>query len=95
MAQILVQTKGFEATAALRDACEKVGEKILTHNSRILEVDFFLETSGSKSDKNFGVKIKLIIDGGKDIFAEGRGADMYQTIRDVGKTARVMLAELD
>lgn len=90
MAQILIQTKGFDLTEALEKRCQSGGKKLGKFDSKIEKVEFFL--SGS-SKRGFAAKIKLTR-AGKDLFFEYRDpADMYQAIKEVCTKAKEDLSE--
>ncbi len=94
MTQILVQTRGFELTEALKQACETTGQKLIKHDQLISRLEFFLESNGHHDDKSFAAKLKIARDG-KDLFIEEDRADMYEAIREIGRKAKVSLDKLE
>ena len=84
MAQILIQTKGFDLTEAMENQCLKGGKKLGKYDSKIEKLEFFL--SGS-SKRGFAAKLK-VSRSGKDLFFEYRDpGDLYQAIREVSTKA--------
>ena len=90
MTQILVQTQGFDLTAALENACHQVADKLITDDTSLEKVEFFLQTEGKRDGKLCSAKIKLSRPG-DDIFLEEKNADMYLAIRTAGKKAKQLL----
>lgn len=94
MTQILIQTKGFDLTQALKATCEKYGKKISNRDALLEKVEFFLDCAGKKEGKIFIAKIKIDRKG-KDLFIEEKNTDMYVAIRNVCKKAKISLEKLE
>lgn len=93
--KINIRTIHFDLTDEIRDyAAEKIG-KLDTYYKNIVLADVAIENheSEAKDQHHYIAKVNLSVPG-KDIFAEGTGADEFAALDNVEQKLRVQIEKL-
>ncbi len=93
--KINIRAIHFNLTDELRDyAAEKIG-KLDTYYKNIILADIGIENheSEAKDQHHYIAKVKLVVPG-KDLFADGTGADEFAAIDNVEQKLKVQIDKL-
>ena len=87
MTLVLVQSKNLELTPTIEAAAQKAGQKLFRLDKKLSRVEFYLEFAGTTGHDQTISKLKLLRNGGKDLFVESKDVDLYESIKESAKQA--------
>lgn len=81
--RILVASKTFEVTQALREFAQQQAQKLVKLKQRISKVQIHLEQRAAKSKRDRNALVKYVVSlPGKTVVIRTKAADMYEAIAD-------------